>query len=148
RSLKGTMHGWDYVPGQSQPRLSLDLLEGSSGRLLKSVQTADTGEFSFEGAAPGLYFLSLRPSGLRAQSGEPITGLIAVAVDHGAPTDHLDIDLGWTSCGLWYADRNKCPQPDLNIAQLSGQVLDVTGAAISGATILLFDHTQTLVERL
>jgi len=148
RSLKGIMRGPDYLPGQSQPRLSLGLLEGSSGRLLKDVQTADNGEFSFEGVRSGLYFLSLKPSGLRAWSGEPITGLIAVAVDPGAQTDHLDIDLGWTSCGLWYADRNKCPEPELKIGQLSGQVLDVTGAAISGATILLLDHAQKLVERL
>lgn len=138
RSLKGTMHGADYFPGQSQPIISLDLLEGRSGRLLKSAQTSDRGEFNFEGVAPGLYFLSLKPSG----------DLIAVVVDPGAPTDHLDLDLGWTSCGLWYVDRNKCPQPDLKIWGLSGQILDVTGAAIPGATILLFDHAQTLVERL
>jgi hypothetical protein len=100
RSLKGRMRGPDYLPGQSQPRLSLDLLEGSSGQRLKSLQTTDRGEFDFESAAPGLYFLSLK-SGLRGWSGEQITGLVAVAVDHGAPADHLDVDLGSTSCGLW-----------------------------------------------
>src|SRR5262245_33044759 len=47
RSLKGMMRGPDYLPGQSQSRLSLDLLEGSSGRLLKRVQTTDNGEFRF-----------------------------------------------------------------------------------------------------
>lgn len=148
RSMKGVMRGPDYLPGQSQPRISLDLLEGKSGRLLRSVLTDDRGEFSLEGVASGLYFLRLTLSGLRLGSGEPITGLIAVTVDQGASTDHLDIDLGWTSCGLWYGDRNKCPQPDLKMAHLSGQVVDVTGAAISGATIFLFDHAQTLAERL
>ena len=136
RSLQGTMHWPDYLPGQPQTRLSLDLLEGRSGRVLKSTETGDRGEFRFESVAPGLYFLSLR------------AGLIAVAVDPAAPTDRLDIDLGSTSCGLWYADRKQCLQPDLTIAQLSGQVLDVTGAVISGATIFLFDDAQTLVERL
>lgn len=144
RSLKGIMRGPDYVPGQSPPRLSLDLLEGVSGRLLKSVQTTDNGEFSLEGVESGLYFLSLKPSGLGVSSGEP---MIAVLVDHDATTDHLDLDLGSTSCGLWYLDRSKCPQPDLNIGQLSGQVVDAAGAAIRGATILLFDH-QTVVEQL
>src|SRR5258706_109790 len=103
RSLRGTIRGPDYLPGQSQQRLSLDLLEGSSGRRLQSLQTNDSSEFNFESAAPGLYFLSLRPSGLRGWSGEQITGLVAVALDRSAPTDHLDVDLGWTSCGLWYA---------------------------------------------
>jgi len=148
RSLKGTIRGPDYLPGQSQPRLSLDLLEGSSGRRLKSLQTSDSGEFNFESVPPGLYFLSLKPSGLGGWSGEQITGLAAVAVDHGAPTDHLDIDLGWTSCGLWYADRSMCSQSDLQIKQLSGQVLDASGAAIPDAKILLFDRAEALVERL
>jgi hypothetical protein len=71
-----------------------------------------------------------------------------VAVDQGAPTDHLDVDLGWTSCGLWYADRSECPQSDVRIEQLSGQVLDAGDAAIPGAKILLFDPAGTLVERL
>jgi hypothetical protein len=92
--------------------------------------------------------LNLKPSGLRGWSGEPITGAIAVAVDQGAPTDHLDIDLGWTSCGLWYRDQNKCPHPDLQVGQLSGQVVDATGGAMPGATILLSDRAQSLVDRL
>jgi hypothetical protein len=115
---------------------------------MKSVQTGNDGEFSFEGVASGLYFLNLKASGLRSWSGEPITGLIAVAVDQDAPTDHLDLDFGWTSCGLWYVDRNRCPQPDLQLGELSDQVLDASGAAIPRATILLFDHAQKLVARL
>ena len=148
RSLKGKIRGPDYLPRQSQPRLLLVLLEGRSGRSLKSLQTTDNGEFNFESAAPGLYFLSLKPSGLRGRSGEEITGLVAVAVDHDAPTDHLDVDFGWTSCGLWYADRSKCPQSDVQIEQLSGQVLDASGAPIVDAKILLFDPAEKLVERL
>ena len=148
RSLKGTLRGPDYLAGQSQARLSLALLEGNSGRLLKSAESDNSGEFSFEGVASGLYFLGRKPSGLRAWPGEPLTGLIAVAVDQGAQMDNLDIDLGWTSCGLWYVDQNKCPRPDLQIRQLSGQVVDVTGAAIPGATILLFDRAKGLVDRL
>jgi hypothetical protein len=148
RSLKGTICGPDYLPGPSQPRFSLDLLEAISGRRLQSSQTTDRGEFNFESDAPGLYFLRLNPSGLKGGSSEQITGLIAVAVDHSAPTDHLDLDLGWTSCGLWYSDASKCPQGDLQIGELSGQVLDASGAAIADASILLFDPAGKLVERL
>ena len=135
RSMKGVIRGPGYLPGQTQPRLSLDLLEGSSGRKLKSFETTDSGEFNVESAAPGLYFLSLN-------------GLIAVVVDPAAPADHMDIDLGWTSCGLWYADRSQCPQSDFQIQQLSGQVLDASGAAIPDAKILLLDRAGKLVERL
>ena len=147
RSLKGRIRGPDYLPGQPQPRLSLDLLEGSSGRRLKSLQTSDSGEFNFESAAPGLYFLSLT-SGLRGWSGETVTGLVPVAVDRSAPTDHFDVDLGWSSCGLSYTDQGKCPQSDLQIEHLSGQVLDSSEAAIGYAKILLFDPAETLVEQL
>lgn len=148
RSLKGTIRGPNYVPGGSEPSFSLDLLEGTSGRRLKSMQTADGGEFNFESDTPGLYFLSLKSSGMKGWSGETIAGLIAVTVDRGAPADHLDVDLVWTSCGLGYADRSQCPQSDLQIEQLSGQVLDASGAAIPDAKILLFDPAATLVERL
>lgn len=148
RSLKGMIRGPDYLPGLRQPRLSLDLLDGRSGRRLENLRTTERGEFDFESAAPGLYFLSLKPSGLRGWPGEPLTGRVAVTVDPGAPADHLDVDLGWTSCGLWYADQTKCPQSDVQIDQLSGQVLDPAGAAIGNATISLFDPAGTLVERL
>ena len=148
RSLKGTIRGPDYLPGTPQPRLSIDLLDAISGKLLKSLQTTDGGEFSFESDAPGIYFLRLNPSGLRGWSGEEITGLIAVAVDHFPPAHHLDLDLAWTSCGLWYSDASNCPQGDLHIGELSGRVLDTGGAAIAGASILLFDPTGKLVKRL
>jgi len=140
RSLKGTIRGPDYLPGQSQ-RLSLDVLEGISGRTLKSLQTTENGQFNFEGAGPGLYFLNLKPSGLRDWAGYAITGRIAVAVDAGARTDHLDVDLGWSSCGLSYVDQGNCPHGDLKARQLSG-------AADPGATIFLLDSSDTIVEQL
>jgi hypothetical protein len=148
RSLKGTIHGPDYLAGQAQRRLSLDLLDGNSGLRLKTLQTNDKGEFNIDGATPGLYFLSLKPSGLSSGSGEQITGLIVIALDRDAPTDHLDLDLGWSSCGLSYAESSKCPKSDLNIEQLSGQVVDPSGAVIPRAKILLLDPGGTLVEQL
>jgi Carboxypeptidase regulatory-like domain len=148
RSLQGTIRGPDYLHRMSQPQLSLDLLDAISGKLLKSLQTTDSGEFNFESDAPGLYFLRLNPSGLRGGSGEEITGLIAVAVDHFPPTDHLDLDFGWTSCGLWYSDASRCPQDDLQIGELSGHVVDSSGAAIGDASVVLIDPAGEFVERL
>lgn len=148
RSLEGMIRGPGYLPGETQPKLSLDLLEAISGKLLKNLQTTDSGEFNFESDGPGIYFLRLNPSGLTGGSSEEMTGLIAVAVDHSAPTDHLDLDLGWTSCGLWYADAGQCPQDDLQIAELSGKVVDTRGAAIEDASIVLLDLAGKLVARL
>jgi Carboxypeptidase regulatory-like domain len=148
RSLKGTIRGPDYVPGESQPKLSFDVLEGNSGRVLKSIETTDNGEFSFEAPVPGLYFLSLKPFELRSWLGETVTGLIAISVDREAPADHLDVDLGWSSCGLSYADRSKCPQRDLQVEQLSGEVLDPSGAVFANAKIFLLDTAGTSVQQL
>ena len=140
RSLKGTIRRLDNPPGQPPTIRALDLFEGVSGRFVKSEKTTETGEFSFEPVSPGLYFLSLKPSGHDGQ--------IAIVVDAGAALDHLDLDLGWTSCGLYYTDRNKCRQGDLQLDQFSGRVVDLSGAVIPGAKVLLLDPAGTQVEEL
>jgi hypothetical protein len=148
RSLKGTIRGPDYLPGQPQPGISLDILEGRSGRNRKTLRTNDSGEFDLEGAPSGLYFLNLKPSGLVDSSGEPITGLIAVAVDRSAAQDRLDLDLEWSSCGLSYAESSNCPQSgDLQAASLSGQVVDEVGAVIPRAKVILLDNAGVLVDQ-
>jgi len=141
RSLRGTLRGSDYSPGRPQAEISLDLLEGISGKILKSAQTSDHSEFHFDDIAPGLYFLHLKPSGISGWS-----GLVAVSVASDASADHLDIDLGWTSCGLAYADRSRCPESDLHVGGLRGQVLDPSGAALSGADILISDGSEKPIQ--
>lgn len=148
RSLRGTIRGPDFLPGQPQPKLSLDLLEARSGRKLKGLQSNDRGEFDFETTAPGMYFINLNPSGLIGWSREQITGQIVVDVDQGAPTDSLDLDLAWTSCGLVYSDQSKCPRDELRVDRLVGHVADSNGASIARAKISLTDATGTLVEDL
>ena len=148
RSLRGTIHAPGYPPGRPQPRLSLDLLESRSRKTLKNVETTETGEFNYEWSTPGIYFLQLKPSGLRDSAGYEITGLIAVAVDPEVPTDHLDLDLGWSSCGLWVSDRSKCRQAELRTDRLSGRLHDVTEGAIPDADIVLLDPSGKLVEEL
>jgi hypothetical protein len=147
-SLKGTIRGPDYLHRKSQPKLSLDLLDAISGKLLKSLQTTDSGEFDFESDSPGIYFLRLNPSGLRGWSGDEITGLIAVAVDHGTLADHMEVAFVWTSCGLDYSDPSLCPQDDLQVGELSGQVVDTIGVAIGDASIVLTEPAGKLVQRL
>jgi hypothetical protein len=169
RSLKGILHVPNYVPGQAGPKLDLALLSGASGQRLTSVRTSDTGQFDFEVTAPGIYFLSLEPSSLKGWDGSPVTGRIAVSVETDAPSDHLDLELGWTDCGLSYVDLTPCPPAELRIGQLRGRVIgpadavvvrggdvlrrapvrmDSGGPAIPGAEILLVDPSGNLVERL
>ena len=137
RSLKGELHFAVYPLGRPQPSLALDLVDAVSGVSVKSGQTNENGEFNLEDVNPGYYFLRINPS----DQGQ-ITGVIAVAVDATASKDYLDLDLGLTSCGLMYTDRSKCPRGDLNVEELSGRVMDVAGAAIAGAEILLMDPSK------
>jgi hypothetical protein len=150
RSLKGVLHSPDSLPGQSGPRLSLDLIEAVSGGVVRSGQTDSAGEFNFPDTPPGLYFLRLNPSGPKGWSGELITGLIAIAVDPSANADGLDLDLGWTSCGLNYTDRNTCSQSELQAERLCGRVLDPSEATDSKVEILLFEAGEghRLLERM
>ncbi len=130
RSLKGTLHIPNYVPGRAGPELSLRLLGGVSGHEMASVHTNGTGDFDFGVTAPGIYFLNLEPSALKDPRGNPITGRIAVSVEPRAESDHLELELGWTDCGLGYIDLTPCPPAELHIGQLRGRVIGPAGAVI------------------
>jgi hypothetical protein len=169
RSLKGTLHIPNYVPGRSGPELSLRLLVGVSGQEAASGHTDGAGDFDFGVTAPGIYFLNLEPSALKDPTGNPIRGRIAVSVEPDATADRLDLELGWTDCGLTYSDLTRCPPAELHIGQLRGRVIgpagavivnggdalrhnpvyiDPAGPAIPGAEILLVDPGGDLIERL
>lgn len=147
RSVKGQMHLTDFLPGDIQPVLSLDLLDARSGGKLKSTETNGRGEFDFEVETPGLYFLSVKHGQANRQLGE-FAGMIPIDIDPAASVDRLDLDLGATSCGLFAIDRNQCTQTDLQIQHLSGSIADVAGASIAMADVLLLDSAGKIVERL
>ena len=136
RSLRGTIHWANWNPGQSQPKMSLELLEGISGRVLEKTNTDGNGAFEFQEVARGLYFLRVDSD-----------GLIAVSVTPGAPAERLDVNIGMTSCGLYYADRSSCPPANAHLDRLGGHVVDVTGGAISNADLFLLDAGGTLVQQ-
>jgi hypothetical protein len=148
RSLKGVIRPPDWVPGRPQPSLDFELLSGFSGRRLRNFQTHETGEFDLGDTPPGLYFLDLKPSGVRTWSGSQLTGRIYVSVDLDSPVEHLDLSLGWTSCGLHYSDGAKCKPTELVLGQLSGQVIDPSSAGVPGARVELTDSSGAPVERL
>jgi len=151
RSLRGVLHTPNYFLALSgKAKLALDLADARSGHRLGSVEASEQGEFSFDGVAPGLYFLTLKwmvPMGL-PHAYQTETGEIAVEVDPNSSKEGLDLDLGWTSCGMWYSDAGQCRSGDLQIDRLAGQVTDRGGGAIPGAEVILFDTNQKVVEQL
>jgi len=138
-ALKGILHLPEWIPGKPQPNVRLELLKGISGQPLKNTNTDENGAFDFSDVAPGFYFLSVKSEfGL---------GFIPVAVEPGVPADHLDLDVGWTSCGLSYTSQNACPQTNLHLKSLEGRIVDVANASISDAEILLLDEGRKVVEQ-
>ncbi len=145
RSLSGSMRAPDAVPGRpEQSVLSLELLDGISGRILSSISTTSRGAFDFGKLVPGLYFIHLKPYVVFSQKAE---GLISVAVDPAAPAraDKLDLNLVWTSCGLMYTDQLQCPQLDLHVKRLEGHVSDSMGRGLGRLEIVLLDASQSQV---
>jgi hypothetical protein len=143
RSLKGTLHIPNYVPGRVGPELPLRLLVGVSGKEVASGYTNATGDFDFGGAAAGIYFLNLEPTALKDSRGDPITGRIAVSVEPDATQDHLDVGLGWTSCGLTYMDLARCPTAEVYVSQFQGRVSAPGGAVIvNGGDALRHRHVD------
>ncbi len=134
-SLKGVLHMPGWMPEQGQPRIYLDLLEGISGRKLKSTYTDGSGAFDFPGVGRGLYFLKLT------------AGLIAVDIEPSATTPLLDLDLGETSCGLSYTNHSECPQTNLNLTRIGGHIFDESGGGIANAEALLLDVNGRLVQQ-
>jgi len=135
-SPSGTLRGPNYYPLREQISLSVSLLEGMSGKEIASTHTDDEGRFSFgDSVSPGMYFLRLNPSGLAAWSGEQIEGLIGIEISPKAQQADVDVDFGWSSCGLEYREQRKAP--DIQTDQLCGAITDPAGAAISGANVWL-----------
>jgi hypothetical protein len=113
RSVKGFIRSPEWVPGRPQSSLDFEVLSGLSGKPLRNFQADATGEFDLRDTPPGVYFLDLKPSGLRTWSGSQLAGRIYVSVEPEARVDHLDLSLGWSSCGLHYSDGGKCETRNL-----------------------------------
>lgn len=65
-----------------------------------------------------------------------------VAVRPDATADYLDIDLGFSDCGLTYTNQIDCHQRDIQADRLAGVVTDLTGAIVSNAKISVFEHEK------
>jgi hypothetical protein len=142
RSVSGTMRGPDFYPSEQQVPLSLSLLEGISSRVIAETTSDSRGRFNFaEHVSPGLYFLRLNLSGLRSGwSREQIEGRIAIEISESAKRDALDLDIGWSTCGLTYGQRET--PTVLSLAKVCGELTDSMGADIANAEVLLMPSNE------
>lgn len=98
RAMKGNIHVPDYI-GDRTWRFLLELREARTGRVLRTATIACSSAFDFPGVTAGLYFLRLYSTGFRYD------GQTAVEVHPGAPKPAFDIYTQWTSCGMFFGDR-------------------------------------------
>ena len=124
RTLRGVLRG------SRVKAFHVELRDGA--KVVETVQASDRGEFHFEAQlAPGLYSLRLAD------------GLIPVLVDPAAATERVDIAMVSTSCGLWWADQSECALAEFQTGRITGgEVLDVSGASIPGATIAVLGREK------
>ena len=124
-------------------RFSVSLLEGLSARVIQTSDTDNEGQFALPNVAAGIYFLKLSPFGVQTESPGQAGDLIAIEVSNEAEATKLDLDLGWSTCGMSYTERTKCSHAELNVETLCGEVADPVGAVISNADVLLMDDSPT-----
>lgn len=154
RAARGLIRGPEYYPDQAQAELSLSLIEGITAREIEETRSDNKGHFTFNSIlAPGIYYVRLNPSGLRAWDNEQIQGAIPIDINETAGLDELDLDLSWSSCGLGYSEAEH--QSSLKISKLCGDVKDQLGAVIGRAQVWLepaagesvvIEHTTTSGE--
>lgn len=141
RSASGIIRNPGFYPSLDQNPFSLGLIEGFSGRVLDTTTSDRKGRFSFTGDfPPGIYYIRLNPSGIRAWDGEQIQGTIPIEVNSAEGQDTLDLDLGWTSCGLSYA--RKVSEPGLKVNKICGDINDTEGAVVSKAQVFLLAESD------
>lgn len=136
RSASGTMRGPNFYPSLTQGRFSVSLLEGRSARVIETTESDTKGRFSFTTKVPpGIYYVRLNSS-----DPDQIHGAIPIEISAEAADDGLDVDLGWTDCGLVYAQNVK--EPDLKISKICGDIADVGGGVVAKAQVLLFSDNN------
>lgn len=146
QALKGILR-WPIEPHQ-QSILRVDLLDARTGKLQKSVQSSPSRAFNLGIPTPGLYLLRVSPIDTASDGAIRFAGTVPVEVDPKAAYPELDLEFGWTSCGVTVTPLHTCPRQDLNTTSLSGQVLDPSGASIARAAISLFNTNHEIAEQL
>jgi len=148
RSASGMLRDQNYYPNHEQAPFSISLLEGISGREIERTQTDFKGRFKFAtDIPPGIYFIRVNPAVLRGQPDRFNGGMITIELSQESKVEDLNLDLGWTDCGLSYVQWEK--KPELNLDKLCGVVTDSEGGVVSNAQVILLagDDDTKVLER-
>jgi hypothetical protein len=133
---KRDTEGPDYYSSPTQSPLSLRLFEGFSGRVIETVQSDAAGKFRFPVDVPsGIYYIELRSSVVSGTYDEEHVGTFPIEIDAAAAQDGIDIDFGWSDCGLHY--QPKVIMPDLTVNKICGDITDTGGRFAERVQLLL-----------
>ena len=136
RSVQGTLRLADYYPKQAQPPLALSLVESMSEREVATAHTDSKGGFLIDTSVnAGIYFLRISEV-----SSKQSDGAIILEVDPKAKERGLDLNLGWTTCGLHYTTRREFPE--IRERKLCGDVIDTADDIVAGANVWLLSNEE------
>jgi len=119
---------------------NLSLVDAITARQLGSASIQ--GNFDFGHVPDGLYFLKIRP-GKRDPYGWTPEGDVAVEIRQDAPNRRISLDVGMSSCGMYYAGN--CTAEPIFSGGVCGFVTDPMGAAIE-ASVQVRDQKGRLVS--
>jgi len=141
--LRGRLRAAD--PRAPIEEIDLNLTTVNSGSLIKAVHSGPDGQFDFGDVKPGLYVVQVRTKQPAAGSGWEINGPIAVQVapDSATAGDHLDLPLGETSCGIWYAQCSQTAPISLSSRRI--RLTDPNGAVVASAQYSMEDRSGNRV---
>ena len=110
-------------------------------RDLHEITSADIrGSFDFGVLPPGLYFLKIDSNNKNNQWSPQ--GDVAFEIDPQSANLGLTLDIGMTSCGMYYSHGN-CSNRILPAENLCGQVVDPARAVIGNAHVALLDASSS-----
>jgi hypothetical protein len=127
-------------PNSPFEELDLSVLKAGEGTLLKTSHLGPDGRFDFADLPPGLYVIQVHAKQPRSLKGWEVEGPIAVEVtQESSGPANLDLALGETSCGIWYAQCAK--RETIRLASRQVQISDLDGAVIGSAQFTLEDES-------
>lgn len=136
RSASGILRNQGFYPSLDQNPISLELIEGLSGRVIDTTTADNKGRFSFKPVVPkGIYFIHLVPLEGSHPYDKDMNGTIPIEIATAAIQFGLDLDLGWTDCGLYYTER--AVEPEVTVKKICGDVVDREGSMVEGAQFWL-----------
>jgi hypothetical protein len=138
KRLEGVFRSAD--PEHPFDAVEVSVSTAADGTELASSNSGSDGRFDFGNLPAGLYVVQVRAKQPGIPKNWEVEGPIAVEVTQGSSSpNQLELALGKTSCGIWYA---QCPeQKSIELASRQIKVSDPNGAVIRAAQYSLEDKS-------